>query len=139
MKNIKISAKAYQATTEDIRVSVQPFYLEDESDPEEGHYFWAYQVQIENLGVDPVRLKSRYWRITDSHGHTEEVRGEGVVGEQPLIEPGYAFEYTSGAPLATSSGFMKGSYRMRRHDGTSFEVEIPHFSLDSPHGSSMVN
>jgi len=139
MKNIKISAKAYQATTEDIRVSVQPFYLEDESDPEEGHYFWAYQVQIENLGVDPVRLKSRYWRITDSHGHTEEVRGEGVVGEQPLIEPGYAFEYTSGAPLGTSSGFMKGSYRMRRHDGTSFEVEIPHFSLDSPHGSSMVN
>ncbi len=139
MKNIKIFAKAYQATTEDIRVSVQPFYLEDESDPEEGHFFWAYQVQIENLGVDPVRLKSRYWRITDSHGHTEEVRGEGVVGEQPLIEPGYAFEYTSGAPLGTASGFMKGSYRMRRHDGTSFEVEIPHFSLDSPHGSSMVN
>lgn len=136
---IRISAKSYQATTEGVRVSVQPFYLEDESEPDEGHYFWAYQVQIENLGPEPVLLKSRYWRITDALGHTEEVRGDGVVGEQPVIDPGYAFEYTSGAPLGTASGFMAGSYRMYRNDGSSFDVEIPHFSLDSPHGSHTVN
>ncbi len=130
---------AYEATTQGIRVSVQPFYLEDESEPEKGHYFWAYQVQIENQRPDTVQLKSRYWRITDSLGRTEEVHGEGVVGEQPIIEPGHAFEYTSGAPLATASGFMAGYYKIYKDDGSSFEVEIPAFSLDSPYDSHTLN
>ncbi len=138
-KFIKISADTYEATTKGVKVSVQPFYLEDESDPDEGRYFWAYQVQIENLGVEMVQLKSRYWRITDSLGRTEEVHGEGVVGEQPIIKPGFVFEYTSGAPLATASGFMRGTYKMHKNDGTSFDVEIPAFSLDSPYDSHRVN
>lgn len=131
--------KGYEATTRGIRVSVKPFYLEGESAPDEGHYFWAYQIQIENRSADSIQLKSRHWRITDSLGRTEEVKGEGVVGEQPVIEPGYAFEYTSGAPLGTASGFMAGSYRMHKADGSSFDVEIPAFSLDSPHDSPLVN
>lgn len=133
------SREAYEATTQGIKVSVQPFYLEDESEPEKGHYFWAYQVHIENQGTDTIQLKSRYWRITDSLGRTEEVRGEGVVGEQPVIEPGHVFEYTSGAPLGTGSGFMAGFYKMHKEDGTTFEAEIPAFSLDSPYDSHTVN
>ncbi|PHZ86337.1 Co2+/Mg2+ efflux protein ApaG [Paremcibacter congregatus] len=134
-----IGTHAYEATTHGVRVSVQPFYLEEESDPEEGQFFWAYQVQIENLGDETVQLKSRYWRITDSLGRTEEVHGDGVVGEQPMIDPGYVFEYTSGAPLTTASGFMGGSYEMHKNDGSAFEVEIPSFSLDSPYSSHTVN
>ncbi|PCI49302.1 MAG: Co2+/Mg2+ efflux protein ApaG [Alphaproteobacteria bacterium] len=129
----------YEATTQGVRISVHPIYLEEESDPEESRYFWAYQVQIENLSAEPLQLKSRYWRIIDSQGRTEEVQGEGVVGEQPVIEPGYVFEYTSGAPLGTASGFMSGHYRMHKDDGSSFEVEIPAFSLDSPYDSHSLN
>jgi ApaG protein len=136
---IKMSEEAYEAITQGVRVSVQPIYLEEESEPDENRYFWAYQVQIENLSAEPLQLKSRYWRITDSRGRTEEVQGEGVVGEQPVIEPGYVFEYTSGAPLSTASGFMMGTYRMHKNDGSSFEVEIPAFSLDSPYDSHTVN
>jgi len=136
---IKMSDKAYEAITHDVRVSVQPFYLEEESEPEENRYFWAYQVRIENLGDATIQLKTRYWRITDSLGRTEEVRGDGVVGEQPVIEPGFVFEYTSGAPLGTSSGFMVGYYRMHQKDGKSFDVDIPAFSLDSPYGSHTLN
>jgi len=136
---MKMSEDAYETTTQGVRISVQPFYLEDESDPDEGRYFWAYQVQIENLGTETLQLKSRYWRITDSAGRTEEVQGDGVVGEQPVIEPGFIFEYTSGAPLATASGFMAGHYRMYKNDGSSFEAEIPAFSLDSPFGSHTLN
>lgn len=136
---MKMTEDAYESTTHEVKVSVQPFYLEDESDPDEGRYFWAYQVQIENLGAETLQLKSRYWRITDSLGRTEEVQGEGVVGEQPVIEPGFVFEYTSGAPLTTSSGFMSGRYKMHKNDGTSFEVDIPAFSLDSPYGSHTLN
>lgn len=136
---MKMSKETYEATTQGVRVSVQPIYLEEQSDPDEGRYFWAYQVQIENLSSEPLQLKSRYWRITDSLGRTEEVQGEGVVGEQPIIEPGYVFEYTSGAPLSTASGFMAGHYRMHKKDGTSFDVEIPAFSLDSPHDSHRLN
>ncbi|MCK5425842.1 MAG: Co2+/Mg2+ efflux protein ApaG [Emcibacter sp.] len=136
---MKLSEEAYEATTQGVRVSVQPIYLEDESEPEESRYFWAYQIQIENLSAEPLQLKSRYWRITDSQGRTEEVQGEGVVGEQPVIEPGYVFEYTSGAPLTTASGFMAGHYKMHKNDGSSFEVEIPAFSLDSPYDSHTLN
>lgn len=123
----------YTATTHRIRVTVEPFFLEEKSSPDDRRYVWAYHVQIENQGAEAVTLKSRYWRITDAVGQVQEVRGEGVVGEQPVIEPGEAYEYTSGAPLSTPSGIMSGSYRMTTATGADFEVEIPAFSLDSPH------
>ena len=124
--------KQYKSITKDIGVSVEPFYLDDESEPEESHYVWGYQVQIENHSRETVKLERRHWIITDGNGQTHEVEGEGVVGEQPVLEPGQAFEYTSGAPLSTSSGFMAGSYKMKLDDGTFFDVEIPAFSLDVP-------
>jgi len=122
----------YQSETRDIRVIVRPSYLEAHSAPEAGRYVWAYQVRIENRGGETVRLRTRHWRITDAAGAVQEVRGAGVVGEQPLLRPGEAFEYTSGTPLATSSGFMEGSYRMETAAGEGFDVAVPAFSLDSP-------
>ncbi len=123
----------YECITRGIKVSVKPTYLEDQSDPEDSRFVWAYTVRIDNDSGEAVRLRTRYWRITDSKGFTEEVAGEGVVGEQPEIRPGEGFEYTSGAPLATPSGLMVGSYGMETPNGESFQVEIPAFSLDSPH------
>ena len=125
----------YQAVTRNIRVAVVPAFLEDQSEPSEGRYVWAYHVTIENRGGEPVQLLSRYWRITDSRGRVREVRGAGVVGEQPVIQPGGAFEYTSGAPLETASGFMTGTYQMRASSGESFEIDIPLFALESPYES----
>ncbi len=122
----------YVATTRSVQISVTPIYLEDQSAPADNHYVWAYRVLIENLGSDTVQLLSRYWRITDSTGSVEEVRGPGVVGEQPVLSPGHSFEYTSGTPLTTPSGIMEGSYQMATEDGDTFEAEIPAFSLDSP-------
>ena len=107
--------------------------------PEEGRFFWAYTVEISNLGRERVQLRSRYWRITDAAGRVEEVRGAGVVGEQPLIEPGASYTYTSGCPLTTPSGFMSGWYQMVGSDGGLFNVEIPAFSLDSPYEPRRVN
>lgn len=123
----------YSRTTHDIRVSVQPIYLDEQSSPGDGQYVWAYQVRIENLGTVAMRLRNRYWSITDAQGRTQEVRGPGVVGEQPLLRPGDSFEYTSGCPLPTPSGMMVGSYEMESESGERFEVAIPAFSLDSPH------
>ncbi|WPZ36355.1 Co2+/Mg2+ efflux protein ApaG [Thalassobaculum sp. OXR-137] len=123
----------YSETTRDIQVTVTPMYLDGQSSPSENHYVWAYQVRIENIGRETVRLRTRHWRITDATGHTQEVRGPGVVGEQPLLGPGEHFEYTSGCPLATPSGLMVGSYSMENADGALFDVAIPAFSLDSPH------
>lgn len=122
----------YEKITRDIAVRVQPFYLEDQSTPEESHYVWAYRVRIENKGDETVQLRNRYWRITDARGRIQEVRGPGVVGEQPVLKPGEMFEYTSGCPLPTSSGFMVGSYQMESADGETFDIAIPAFSLDSP-------
>ncbi|MBN9529485.1 MAG: Co2+/Mg2+ efflux protein ApaG [Alphaproteobacteria bacterium] len=122
----------YEKITRGIAVRVQPFYLEDQSTPEEGHYVWAYRVRIENKGDETVQLRTRYWRITDARGRIQEVRGPGVVGEQPVLKPGEMFEYTSGCPLPTSSGFMVGSYQMESADGETFDIAIPAFSLDSP-------
>ena len=102
----------YEAVTRDIRVRVTPQYLEEESSPDEGHFFWAYTIEITNEGSETVQLRSRHWRITDADGRTEEVRGPGVVGETPVLEPGASFRYTSGCPLATPSGIMVGSYQM---------------------------
>lgn len=129
----------YSRITHDIRVTVQPVYLEEQSSPEDGQYVWAYQVRIENLGQETVRLRSRYWSITDAHGRTQEVRGPGVVGEQPLLKPGDSFEYTSGCPLQTPSGVMVGSYEMEAESGDRLEVAIPAFSLDSPHQRVSLN
>jgi len=129
----------YEATTRGISVTVTPEFLEDDSAPLRDHYFWAYAVEIHNAGRERVQLVSRHWRITDSQGRTQEVRGAGVVGEQPVIEPGETFRYTSGAPLRTPSGIMHGWYTMETEDGESFEVEIPAFSLDSPYSAQRMN
>ncbi|MDA0262029.1 MAG: Co2+/Mg2+ efflux protein ApaG, partial [Proteobacteria bacterium] len=99
----------YQETTNAITVTVKPVYLEDQSSPEESHFVWAYWVKIENEGSETVQLRNRYWRITDSQGQVKEVRGAGVVGEQPVLKPGESFEYTSGTPLSTPSGIMLGT------------------------------
>ena len=123
----------YERITRGIRIRVEPQYLEDQSDPEDSHFVWAYTVWIENDSAEPVRLRTRRWLITDGLGQTEEVRGKGVVGEEPVIKPGEGFEYTSGAPLGTPSGVMVGSYGMETVSGEAFDVEIPAFSLDSPH------
>jgi ApaG protein len=129
----------YSETTRSIRVTVKPVYLEDQSSPADNHYVWAYHVRIENQGRETVQLRRRHWRITDALGRINEVRGPGVVGEQPVLHPGEAYEYTSGTPLSTPSGIMVGSYEMERHDGTSFAVAVPAFSLDSPHQPVKLN
>ncbi|MBB5517482.1 Co2+/Mg2+ efflux protein ApaG [Amphiplicatus metriothermophilus] len=129
----------YERVTRGIRVSVDPCYLESQSDPEEGLYVWAYTIRIANDSDEIVRLRTRRWLITDALGLTEEVAGEGVVGEQPVLRPGEAFEYTSGAPLRTPSGMMVGRYGMETAAGERFEVDIPAFSLDSPHESRQVH
>lgn len=129
----------YSATTEAIRVTVNPIYVEAQSAPVENRYFWAYQVEIKNLGSEVVQLLNRHWKITDSLGRLQEVRGPGVVGEQPTLAPGEAFEYTSGTPLTTPSGIMLGTYEMQRRDGQRFLIDIPAFSLDSPHQPKQLN
>ena len=129
----------YKETTRGITVSVEPSYLEDQSLPDESHYVWKYHVRIENNGPETVQLRNRYWRITDSLGRIQEVRGPGVVGEQPVLKPGYVFEYTSGTPLKTPSGIMAGSYEMENAAGESFDIAIPAFSLDSPHQPIRLN
>jgi ApaG protein len=129
----------YDSTTRGIRVSVEPRYLDGQSRPEEDYFVWAYTIVIENTGAETVTLKTRYWKITDALGRVQEVRGAGVVGEQPTLEPGDRFEYTSGAPLATSSGFMVGAYQMETAQGEPFNVNIPAFSLDLPEERGMVH
>jgi ApaG protein len=129
----------YSAVTHSIKVTVKPVYLEDQSSPTENHYVWAYHVRIENQGEETVHLRSRYWRITDALGRLQEVRGAGVVGEQPVLKPGEAFEYTSGTPLPTPSGIMTGTYEMERDSGDRFDIKIPAFSLDSPHQPVRIN
>jgi ApaG protein len=129
----------YEETTRKIKVTVKPFYLEDQSSPADNHYVWAYHVRIENHGSETVQLRRRHWRITDGMGRQQEVRGAGVVGEQPVLEPGEAFEYTSGTPLHTPSGIMVGSYEMETRGGENVEVAIPAFSLDSPHQAVRLN
>ncbi|ELT49925.1 Co2+/Mg2+ efflux protein ApaG [Brucella intermedia] len=122
----------YRAVTRGIEVSVEPFYLEDQSDPDENRYVWGYRITIANNSTETVQLRSRYWQITDANGHVEEVRGAGVVGEQPTLEPGDSFQYSSGCPLTTTSGVMVGRYQMQGNGGSMFEVDIPAFSLDMP-------
>jgi ApaG protein len=134
-----VEASVYEARTRDIMVRVQPAYLEDQSDPEEGRWFWAYTVEIENHGVETVQLKSRHWIITDGLNRSEAVDGEGVVGEQPVLKPRDAYRYTSGCPLPTPSGVMRGTYLMQSDAGETFDVDIPEFSLDLPGARRVVN
>ena len=129
----------YTATTRAIRVTVRPQYLPDQSDPAKSKYVWAYQVRIENKGDTAVQLRSRHWKITDGLGRLQEVKGPGVVGETPRLRPGEVFEYTSGTPLSTSSGFMTGTYQMVSETGENFDIEIPTFSLDTPAASRQLN
>ncbi len=129
----------YEAITHSIRIRVQPLFVEEQSNPNQGVYVWAYHVEIENNGSETVRLLNRHWKITDALGRTQEVKGAGVVGEQPVLGPGERFEYTSGTPLQTPSGIMLGSYEMQTVTGQKFDVNIPAFSLDSPHDEYHVN
>ncbi|MGB1876179.1 MAG: Co2+/Mg2+ efflux protein ApaG [Rhodospirillaceae bacterium] len=129
----------YEKTTRSITITVQPFYLDEQSEPDEERYVWAYKVNIENVGDETVQLLNRHWRITDKLGRLQEVKGLGVIGEQPVLNPGDSFEYTSGTPLPTPSGIMVGSYEMESAEGERFDVEIPAFSLDSPYDSAVVN
>ena len=129
----------YTQTTHAITVTVEPFFLEEQSTPEENHYVWAYHVQIENRGGNTVQLVTRHWRITDSSGNVQDVRGEGVVGEQPVLQPGESFEYTSGTPLPTPSGFMAGTYHMENEAGERMDIEVPAFSLDSPFEATRIH
>jgi ApaG protein len=129
----------YLANTREIAVSVEPTYLATRSSPENSQYFWAYRVVIENQGRETVQLLSRHWMITNARGELTEVKGPGVVGEQPVLKPGESFEYTSGAPLDTPSGMMGGAYQMETESGERFDIEIPTFSLDLPNRAVSLN
>jgi len=129
----------YTATTRGIVVSVDPYYLESRSSPESSQYFWAYRVIIANQSQESVQLISRHWMITNARGELTEVKGPGVVGEQPVLMPGERFEYTSGAPLNTPSGMMGGAYQMEKANGERFDIEIPTFSLDIPNRDVFLN
>jgi ApaG protein len=129
----------YEAITHQVKVTVEPTFDPERSDPDERRYFWRYAIEIVNLGDNPVTLMERHWRITDANGRQQEVRGPGVVGEQPTIAPGKSFKYTSGCPLTTPSGLMVGEYRMVDPAGRIFEVSIPAFSLDFPDGKRVLN
>ena len=132
-------SRAYEAETDGILVRVRPSYLAGQSDPDAGRWVWAYQVEIVNLSAGPVQLVARHWTITDGRGQVEEVRGAGVVGEQPTIQPGDSYSYASGCPLGTASGSMAGGYYMTDDAGRTFEVAIPAFSLDVPGERRVLN
>jgi ApaG protein len=130
---------SYSALTRQIEVKVTPQFMADKSSPENSYFFWAYTIQLTNRGGETVQLKTRHWRITDAFGRLQEVRGAGVVGEQPVLKPGQDFEYTSGVPLPTPSGFMTGTYGMVTATGEPFDIEIPAFSLDLPQEARTIN
>ena len=129
----------YRETTNGIEVTVRPDYLDQESEPDEGRWFWAYTVIIANHSQATVQLESRYWRITNAMGDVQEVSGPGVIGEQPVLEPGDSFQYTSGCPLNTPSGTMVGHYIMRTDQGERLQALIPPFSLDMPNAVRTLN
>lgn len=129
----------YECETHGVVVRVEPEFLENQSDPDRQSYLWAYTIEIENKSAETVQLISRFWLITDAAGKEETVRGPGVVGEQPVIEPGQRFSYTSGSPLKTPSGFMRGSFEMSRASGGKFDAMVPLFSLDSPYDRTSVH
>jgi ApaG protein len=129
----------YTAITRHIEIQVTPRFLPERSSQQKGHFFWAYTISIINHGQETVQLKTRHWKITDGNGRLQEVRGPGVVGEEPMLKSGESFEYTSGVPLQTPSGFMTGSYGMISESGEPFDVEIPAFSLDLAESARTLN
>jgi ApaG protein len=129
----------YRAVTRKIEVTVTPRFLSERSSPTNNYFFWAYTIDITNLGAETVQLKTRHWRITDATGKLQEVRGPGVVGEEPVLKPGESYEYTSGVPLPTPSGFMVGSYGMITDTGEHFYIDVPAFSLDSSYAERTIN
>jgi ApaG protein len=128
----------YRAVTRKIEVTVTPRFIPERSSPGDYYYFWAY-TNITNWGAETVRLKTRHWRITDAKGQLQEVKGPGVVGEKPTVEPSGSFEYTSGVPLPTPSGSIVGTYGMVTASGEHFDIEIPAFSLDSSHAQRTID
>lgn len=129
----------YEQTTHNVTVRVEPDFLSDESSPADDRFIWAYTVEIENQTETDLKVMERFWKIADSRGQVQEVRGQGVVGEQPTLRPGETFRYTSGAPLTAPSGMMLGYYYMEKPDGEGFAVDVPTFLLDSPHEPLALN
>lgn len=129
----------YQVTTHNIIITADPVFLDDESNPQDHHYVWAYQIAIENQRATTIQLLTRYWCITNKLGSTQEVRGQGVIGKQPVIHPGETYHYTSGVPLTTPSGIMSGRYTFQDENGDLLETLIPTFSLDSPYETILLN
>ena len=129
----------YRAVTRQIEVTVEPNFMPDRSSAEKSRYFWSYTIVITNNGNETVQLQTRHWIIIDASGLRQDVKGEGVVGEQPVLGPGERFEYTSGVPLSTASGFMTGRYQMVSETGEHFEIDVPTFSLDSPDSKRVLN
>src|SRR3977135_1261254 len=124
---------AYSAVTRKSEVQVAPKFLADRSSPENGYFFWAYTITLHNHGKETVQLKTRHWRITDAHGRRQEVRGAGVIGEEPGLQPGENYEYTSGVPLPTPSGFMAGTHGLVTASGEEIDIGIPALSPHTPH------
>lgn len=135
----EVAEPAYEAVTRGLKVRVQPEFLPEQSDPDERRWVWAYHIAIENHGRETVQLIARHWIITDAFGRVEEVKGLGVVGEQPVIRPGERYAYTSGCPLPTTSGSMVGTYLMTNDDGERFRIDIPAFLLVVPRGWRVLN
>src|SRR4029078_11621317 len=136
----ELSKPKYRAVTKSIEVTVIPRFIAERSSPDNGYYFWAYTINITNRGAETVQLKTRHWRITDATGKQQEVDGPGVVGEPPGLKARESFEYTSGVPLPTPSGFMRGTYGMvHTENGAPFEIEIPALSLDYADGGRTLN
>ncbi|WP_298915548.1 Co2+/Mg2+ efflux protein ApaG [uncultured Algimonas sp.] len=129
----------FEQRTKDVIVRVEPEYLAEQSSPSDGRFIWAYTVEIDNQSDDDLRVTGRYWHIADSRGQVQEVRGQGVVGEKPVVRAGEQFRYTSGAPLSAPSGMMSGSYRVESDAGDAYDIDIPVFVLDSPFEGTMFN
>ncbi|MGZ3410340.1 MAG: Co2+/Mg2+ efflux protein ApaG [Xanthobacteraceae bacterium] len=129
----------YQSVTRKIEVSVTPRFMPERSSAEKNYFFWSYTIEITNRGDEVVQLKTRHWKITDAFGRMQEVKGAGVVGEEPVLKPGASYEYTSGVPLQTPSGIMVGSYGMVSQSGDKFDIAVPAFSLDSSEGGRTLN
>jgi ApaG protein len=139
LESAKKILSMYRAITRQIEVTVEPNFMPERSSVDRREYFWSYTIVITNSGNETVQLRTRHWIITDATGRKQEIRGEGVVGEQPVLAPGERFEYTSGVPLPTASGFMTGRYQMISESGERFEIDVPTFSLDSPDGRRVLN
>ena len=132
-------AAMYRAVTRQIEVTVEPNFVPEQSSADLSRYFWSYTIVITNSGHETVQLRNRHWIVTDAAGREQTFRGEGVVGKQPVLAPGERFEYTSGVPLTTASGFMTGRYQMVSESGEHFEIDVPTFSLDSPDSKRVLN